>query len=63
MAYLSARALPGNIVSSLLAMQQDEKINAGAAASEFFRQHRELWIDWMEAEVAGKITDAISTPH
>lgn len=63
MAYLSTRELPGHAISSLLAIQQDEKLDTEATAKVFLQQYGDVWGAWMSADIAAKITEAVSTPH
>lgn len=63
MAYLSVRRLPGAVISSLLAIQEDKKLSAEEVAIVFLKQHGDKWKTWVSADVADKITDALATPH
>ena len=62
-AYLSMRELPGSVVSSLLAMQEDKKLNVEEVALVFLKQHGDTWKTWMSADVADKISEKLARPH
>jgi glycine betaine/proline transport system substrate-binding protein len=62
-AYLSVREVPGNVLSSLLAVQEDESLSVEDTAVEFLKQHSDIWKTWMSADVADKIVEALTSQH
>ena len=63
LAYLGAREIPGELMSTLLATKFDKRLSTKETVRVFILQHSLVWKPWVSTEVADKIINAMSTLH
>ena len=63
LAYLTAREFPGDLMSKLLALQNDKLLSTKETARVFMLKHPVIWKPWLSADAASKLVTALSTLH
>jgi len=58
-AYLSKRAFSNAQMNALLAWMEDNQADGEYAAEYFLLEHEEIWTQWLPAEVAEQVKDAL----
>ena len=61
--YLRARVVPGDVMSTLLALRADKQLSAKQTAKRFLVQHTDTWKSWVSADIADRIFDSLATLH
>lgn len=59
--YLGKRAITNAKMNSLLAWMEDNQADGVIAAEHFLISYPELWKQWVPADVAAKVTDAVDS--
>jgi glycine betaine/proline transport system substrate-binding protein len=57
--YFKARVFPGEVMNAMLVFMSENQANGEDAAFEFLATHPEIWTQWVPADVAAKIKDAL----
>lgn len=57
--YLKKRVYPGDIMNSMLVYMQANQADGGDAATEFLKNHGNVWEKWMPANIVAKVRSAL----
>jgi glycine betaine/proline transport system substrate-binding protein len=58
-AYFEKRVFPGAVMNTMLVFMTENQATGEDAAFEFLAQHPDVWTQWVPADVAAKIKDAL----
>ncbi|MGI2171438.1 ABC transporter substrate-binding protein [Shewanella sp. MF05960] len=59
--YLGKRAFTNAQMNQLLAWMEENQADSQAAAEAFFINHKDIWVNWVPADIAANIQHAVDT--
>lgn len=57
--YIKVRIFPGTVMNEMLAYMTDNQAAGEDAAVEFLLEHEDVWTQWVPADIAEKVKDAL----